>query len=83
MHPTEQARRILTRQRGDAAGIDLCEALFDGFITRQEFSATLARCRSCDDPEGCARWIEAQRLGDGADAPRCGNGALLAELGRL
>lgn len=63
----------------------LGEALLDGFITRGDYAETIARCRSCDRPAICARWIEAL-LPEGDDAPSpapCANAALFAELGRL
>lgn len=88
MHPMGNARRhyFLTIGMAGVCGVSLTAALRDGLITRQDFADWVARCRTCDDPEGCARWIDARRLDEAQTAPPpayCSNGALLAELGRL
>lgn len=88
MHPMGDVHRhyFLTLGMEGVSGINLTEALRDGLITRQEFSDTVRRCQTCDDPAGCARWIDRQRLsGARTDTPPtyCENAPLLAELGRL
>ncbi len=66
-----------TRTLALGMGVDLEAALFDGWYTRKEVSALVARCASCANAQPC-REIEATSL---AEAPAfCPNKSALDAL---
>lgn len=89
MHPMGDARRhyFLTLGAAQAAGVDLAQALREGVITRTEYAEVIARCRGCDAPDTCARWIEdvleQHHAGEETPPAFCANAPLLAELSRI
>lgn len=72
------------------SGVDLAQALRDGVLTPADYLETVRGCRSCDDPEACARWLEdvqahgkAEGHAPALTATFCTNAPLVLELRAL
>lgn len=47
----------LTRGMGRAVGVNLTDAVVDGWLTRAELADLVERCQACDRAEDCTRWL--------------------------
>ena len=78
-----RAHYWLVQRMARATGADPAGAWAEGRLSASEWKAMVERCRSCEEPDRCLRWLEARELQGGApDAarPRCRNRDRLAEL---
>lgn len=84
MRPLGDTRDHLMLSLGMAkvCGVDMESALREGWITREDYVATVDRCRGCAEPAACKSWLRAP---DAAAPPPeyCRNAALFAELRAL
>jgi hypothetical protein len=49
----------LTRGMARSVGVNLIEAVTEGWYSRQELSVLVARCTACGKTEPCTAWLAA------------------------
>lgn len=70
----------LTREMARRHGVNLCEAMHQGFLTRADFAAMVDRCRGCPGAaEECRDYQEDHQAATAAP-PWCANRAVLEGL---
>ncbi|MCB6178335.1 DUF6455 family protein [Rhodobacter sp. Har01] len=47
----------LTRGMARVAGVNLPQAVVDGWLTRDELAEIVARCEGCQNPSRCNAWL--------------------------
>ena len=47
----------LTRGMARVIGINLTDAVVEGWLTRGELAELVERCQACDRAEDCTRWL--------------------------
>ena len=47
----------LTRGMARVIGINLTDAVVEGWLTRPELADLVDRCQACDRSEDCTRWL--------------------------
>lgn len=73
----------LTRGLARRMGLNITEAIQDGFLTQGDFAEMIDRCRCCTRLQGCLAFM-AELDGPLASAPDwCPNAAVLSELSAL
>ncbi len=73
----------ITRGMARRMGVNLTEAMHDGFLTQADFATMITRCRGCDGAQGCMAFL-ADHAGQSGSAPDwCRNGTILRELSAL
>ncbi len=70
--------RLMTRMAG-VLGVDLDEAELRGTLAPEDRGDMVLACTGCTDPEGCAKWLEANPSADAAPS-YCRNADLLTDL---
>ncbi|MEZ5885322.1 MAG: DUF6455 family protein [Paracoccaceae bacterium] len=70
----------LTREMARRHGVNLSEAMHQGFLSRSDFAAMVDRCRACTgSPEDCQNHVEDHDRAEAAP-PWCANAAVLEGL---
>lgn len=73
----------ITRGVARRLGVNLSEAMHDGYLTQADFAEMITRCRKCERTEGCLAMLS-ERVGPPISLPDwCHNAALLGELSAL
>lgn len=73
----------ITRGIARRMGVNLSEAMHDGFLTQADFAEMITRCRGCDKSEGCIA-VLSERAGAAVSVPDwCRNAGVLSELSAL
>ncbi len=78
-----RAHYWLVQRMARATGADPAGAWAEGRLSAPEWKAMVERCRGCEEPDRCLRWLESQELRGGpvgASPPRCRNRVRLAGL---
>ena len=83
MHGNIDLHFWITRGMARKLGVNLSEAMHDGFLTQADFAEMITRCRKCGRTEGCLAM-----LGQSAPAllsapDHCPNAGILADLRAL
>lgn len=60
---TAKGAFFLTRGMGRTVGVDLTEAVVDGWLTRPELAQMVDRCLTCDEGRECLAWLSRTREG--------------------
>ena len=47
----------LTRGMGRVLGVNLADAVIEGWLSRAELAVLVGRCQACDKAEDCTRWL--------------------------
>ncbi|MCZ8152543.1 MAG: DUF6455 family protein [Rhodobacteraceae bacterium] len=50
----------LTRGMGRVLGVNLADAVIEGWLSRAELAVLVDRCQACDKAEDCTRWLARQ-----------------------
>ena len=53
----DPSRRVLTRGMARVRGVNLVEAVIDGWLTRAELGRLVDRCASCPSAARCSGWL--------------------------
>lgn len=70
----------LTRGMARIRGVNLPQAVLDGWLQRTELEALIARCAACDRGPGCEAWLAGS--GSAQDMPEfCPNAQAISALG--
>lgn len=69
----------LTRRMVQAAGVDLPAAVREGWLTRADLTAMVARCQACAAGTDCTAWVPKRR----AVAAFCPNAHELSDVAGL
>lgn len=72
----------LTHGMARAAGVSLPRAVTEGWLSRRELAALVARCQGCGCAEQCSSWL-ATATAQGALPEFCGNKAEIEALSPL
>lgn len=73
----------ITRGMARRMGVNLTEAMHDGFLTQADFATMLNRCRECSGTDGCMAYLSGSGQGPDSAPDWCRNGAILHELSAL
>lgn len=71
---------FLTRGVARAMGLSLTDAMHDGSLTPQGYSAMVTDCRACALTEACEAWLGSQARLAAAPPPGCRNTDALLKL---
>ncbi|MEY4984254.1 MAG: hypothetical protein RIR62_2520 [Pseudomonadota bacterium] len=69
----------LTRGMARVIGMNLTDAVVEGWLTRPELADLVDRCQGCDQSEACTRWLS-RTLSAEALPAYCANKAALEAL---
>ncbi len=69
----------LTRGMGRVLGVDLVDAVVEGWMRRAELAVLVDRCQACGRADACTGWL-ARTLAAEALPPYCANKAALEAL---
>ncbi|MBV2359655.1 hypothetical protein KUH32_07710 [Thalassococcus sp. CAU 1522] len=47
----------LVMRMAKATGVDLVKAMEDDQMTQDDWSRIVTRCRGCQNPDGCSKWL--------------------------
>lgn len=73
----------ITRGMARRMGVNLTEAMHDGFLTQADFATMITRCRGCEGADGCMAFLSAHASERGSAPDWCKNGNILRELSAL
>lgn len=73
----------ITRGMARRMGVNLTEAMHDGFLTQADFAAMITRCRNCGGAQGCMAYLSEHPERVSAAPDWCQNGQILRELSEL
>lgn len=73
----------ITRGMARRMGVNLTEAMHDGFLTQADFAEMITRCRNCNGAQGCMAYLSEHPDRVDAAPDWCQNGQILRELSVL
>lgn len=71
MKPLGQLKRHfwLAKRMAKTTGVDLAEARDAEDLSHKDWALMVQKCRTCTDPERCARWLDNPERREGAETP--------------
>lgn len=73
----------ITRGMARRMGVNLTEAVHDGFLTQAEFADMITRCRECAGVDGCMSYLSDNDRATGSAPDWCCNRSILNNLRAL
>ena len=82
LHPlgSENRHYWLAVAMARKTGADMQQALDQGVISHADWAALVQRCRGCDWPDGCDRWLARQDDGTAEVPAACPNAELFERV---
>lgn len=71
---------MLVGRMADTLGVDLAEEMLRGNISAETWRTAVLSCTGCNNPDGCAAWLDAHSEGADETPAYCRNKAQLEAL---